>query len=64
MPEVSDWSVNIVRGDELRKLVAAEINRAAVDHCLAFIREYASADIIDEPEFCRLISKFFEDCDA
>ena len=64
MSAVPVWRVNIVRGDELRKMIAAEISRAEVDHCLAFMREYASADIIDEQEFCDLIAKFCADDDA
>lgn len=54
----SKWTISVVKGDELRRLIATQVGRKDVERCLWFVRENASADEISEDELARLIDQF------
>ncbi len=60
MASREEWKVSVVSGEVLRRIVAATLPRSEVEHCVAFVREHASANTIGEDELERLITVFVE----
>ena len=61
MTSSEEWKVSVVSGEVLRRLVASALPRSDVELCVAFVREYASAEMIGEDELDRLITVFVEE---